>query len=383
MVCLVRKLVYLDNSATTKPCETAVERINNALRENWGNPSSLHGLGIKAEQEMNRARQAVADLLSCRTDEIFFTSGGTEANNIAIMGAVNARRRRGKRIVTTSIEHSSTLETIVTLEKQGFDVVYLKPDRSGVVAKEDIDKAITSDTILVSIMLVNNETGAIQPVKAAAEAISRISAPAMLHCDAVQAFGKMNLNPSRMGIDLMTFSAHKFHGPKGIGGLYKSKNVKIAPLTYGGGQERGLRSGTEATPLIAGMLGAIEELPDCDKQLEIVRKLRDYAIERLKEIEGISFNSPPDALPYIINISVDGKKSETMMHFLESRNIYVSSGSACAKGKGSHVLRSMGLSDARVDSALRISFSKNNDYEDVDIFIDALKEGIKTLRSFK
>lgn len=383
MVCVVRKLVYLDNSATTKPCETAIKRVVNALRENWGNPSSLHGLGIKAEQEMNRARQAVADLISCRFDEIFFTSGGTEANNIAIMGAVNARRRRGNRIVTTSIEHSSALETVVALEKQGYDVVYLNPDRSGTIAEEDIDKAITKDTILVSIMLINNETGAIQPVEAAAEAIKRSGAPALLHCDAVQAFGKMDLNPSKMGVDLLTFSAHKFHGPKGVGGFYKSKNVKIVPSSFGGSQESGLRAGTEATPLIAGLYGAIEELPDCNKQLKITRKLRDYAVERLKEIESVSFNSPPGAFPYILSISVEGKKSETMMHFLEARNIYVSSGSACAKGKGSHVLRSMGLSNARVDSALRISFSKNNDYEDIDLFIKALKEGIKTLKSFK
>lgn len=382
MVCLVSKLVYLDNSATTKPCETAVKRIINVLRENWGNPSSLHGLGIKAEQQMNEARQAVADLISCRSDEIFFTSGGTEANNIAIMGAVNARRRRGNRIVTTSIEHSSTLETVVEFEKRGFDVVYLKPDSDGKVSQEDIINAVTQDTILVSIMLVNNETGAIQPVKTASEAIKRANSPALLHCDAVQAFGKINLKPTEIGADLMTFSAHKFHGPKGIGGLYKSKNVKILPSAFGGSQENGLRAGTEATPLIAGLYGAIEEFADFDKQLVQIKKLRDYAVEQLSQIESVSFNSPPDALPYIINISVDGKKAETMMHFLEARNIYVSSGSACAKGKGSHVLRSMGLSNSRVDSALRISFSKNNDYEDIDIFIDALKKGISTLKSF-
>ena len=239
--------VYLDNSATTKPCAESVDYTVRALKDFWGNPSSLHLMGFEAENLLNETRKSVADLLRCRSDEITFTGSGTEANNTAILGAVYSRTKRGKRIVTTEIEHASVLEVMKELESKGFEIIRLKPDKNGKISECDIKSAINSNTILVSIMLVNNELGTIQPVKAAAEAIKETNAPALLHCDAVQALGKMTVHPQKLGVDLLSASAHKIHGPKGVGVLYIKKGVHIKPLILGGGQEKGLRSGTEDT----------------------------------------------------------------------------------------------------------------------------------------
>lgn len=382
-VCILEETVYLDNSATTKPCAGAVERMTRALRENWGNPSSLHTLGMNASVAVEDARAAVSKLIHCREDEIFFTSGGTESNNTAIIGAAKAREKRGKRIVTTSIEHPSVLETVKRLESEGFETVYLKPDRSGCISDSDIYSAVTPDTVLVSIMLVNNETGAIQPVKTAADAIKRANSPALLHCDAVQAFGKMPINVTSLGVDMLTASGHKIHAPKGIGFLYLKKGVGIKPLITGGGQERGLRSGTEAVPLICGLHGAVEELPNIADSLEKQQKLRDYAAEALEKTGLVTVNSAQDSLPYVLNISVLGYRSEVLLHFLESRGIYVSSGSACAKGEGSFVLKEMGFDAKTVDSALRISFSRYNTFEDVDRLVLGIKDAAAILRKVK
>ncbi len=382
-VCILEETVYLDNSATTKPCAGSVERMTRSLRENWGNPSSLHTLGMNASVAVEDARAAVAKLIHCRDDEIFFTSGGTESNNTAIIGAAKAREKRGKRIVTTSIEHPSVLETVKRLESESFETVYLKPDRSGRISDSDIYSAVTPDTVLVSIMLVNNETGAIQPVKTAADAIKRANSPALLHCDAVQAFGKMPINVTSLGVDMLTASGHKIHAPKGIGFLYLKKGVGIKPLITGGGQERGLRSGTEAVPLICGLHGAIEELPNIADSLEKQQKLRDYAVESLKKTGLVTVNSAQDSLPYVLNISVLGYRSEVLLHFLESRGIYVSSGSACAKGEGSFVLKEMGFDAKTVDSALRISFSRYNTFEDVDRLVLGIKDAAAILRKVK
>lgn len=373
-------LAYFDNSATTAPCKTAVERMTFSLTENWGNPSSLHTVGIRAEETADACKTVCAKLLSCHTDEIFFTGSGTEANNLAIQGAVRARAKRGRRIVTTAIEHPSVYETVRFFENEGFEVVCLTPGADGVIQTEDLQKAITPDTILVSMMLVNNETGAIQPVAAAAEAIRQAGAPALLHCDAVQGFGKLTVKPTKLGIDLMTASGHKIHGPKGIGLLYKKKGVHIAPVLFGGGQQEGIRPGTEPMPLIAGLLGAIEELPDLDKQMKITEALRDYTRDRLLATGAVQVNSSPDALPYILNISVPGFRSETLLHFLDAKGICVSSGSACSKGKVSHTLSALGLSADRVDSALRISFSRFNTKEEADRLAAGIAEAVTKLK---
>ncbi len=372
--------VYLDNSSTTAVCETAVKYINRALTENYGNPSSLHIMGMNAEAEINAARSAVGAMLACRDDEIFFTGSGTEANNTAIFGTAKARRKRGNRIVTTEIEHPSVLEAVALLEEEGFEVVRLKPNSDGKIEEKDIFDAVNDQTILVSIMLVNNETGAIQPVHTARQAVLRAKAPALIHCDAVQGFGKMKFSVSQLGVDLLTASGHKIHGPKGIGILYKKKGVHIPALIVGGGQESGLRSGTESVPLIAGLRGAVEELPATQEKIKAVR---NYAAELLCDCDFAAVNSPADALPYIINISIPGFRSETLLHFLEAEGIFVSSGSACAKGKGSYVLHAMGLPSQRVDSALRISFSRYNTKEDVDRLFATLKKAKDTLRSSK
>jgi len=372
--------VYLDNSSTTKPCPLAVKYINDSLSDCWGNPSSLHLLGVEAEERINAARKAVADTLHCRSDEIYFTGSGTEANNTAIFGAARSRKKRGKRIVTTEIEHSSVLEAMKVLEEEGFEVIRLKPDINGKISEEDIKNAITTDTVLVSIMLVNNETGTIEPVKAAADAIKAISSPALLHCDAVQAFGKMKTEPYKLGVDLLTASGHKIHGPKGIGFLYIKKGIHIKPYIYGGGQERGIRSGTESVPMISGLLGAVEALPSIEKQQKVMIELWNYAKDKLYNTGFIKFNSPDDCLPYILNISVEGYRSETLLHFLEAQEIYVSSGSACSKGEGSYVLKAMGLDRKRVDSALRLSFSRDTSFEDIHLLVDALTAATQKLR---
>ncbi len=375
--------IYFDNSATTRVCKTAVENINRTLTENYGNPSSLHRLGVEAQIESDLARESVSKLLSCRSDEIFFVGSGTEANNTAIFGAVSARRKRGKRIVTTAIEHPSVLECMKKLTEDGFEVIYLKPNSDGVIDEGELKNAINSDTILVSIMLVNNETGAIQPVAAARSAIDAAKAPALLHCDAVQAFGKMKINAYSLGVDLLSASGHKIHGPKGVGVLYKRKGVHILPLILGGGQEMGLRSGTESIPLIAGLRGAIEELPDANAALKKISELNRYARDKLNDLGFVTINSPESALPYVLSVSVVGYRSETLLHFLEAKGIFVSSGSACAKGHGSYVLNEMGLSRERVDSALRISFCRYNEKSEIDKLCEALIEARSKLRSSK
>ncbi len=373
-------IVYLDNSATTKPCKLSVEYTLAALNEFWGNPSSLHLLGFDAENKLIEARQTLASFIKAREDEIYFTSSGTEANNTALFGAAYSRQKRGKRIVTTKIEHSSVLEAIKKLEGDGFEVVYLSPDKNGLISENDIKSAINQDTILVSIMLVNNELGSIQPVKAAADAIKQSNAPALLHCDAVQALGKMPINPQKLGVDLMSMSAHKIHGPKGVGALYIKKGVHIKPLILGGGQEKGIRSGTEPIPLIYGMCGALKALPNIEKQLEKQQELWQYAKDTLLSTGLVEINSPDDCLPYILNISVLGYRSETLLHFLENEGIYVSSGSACSKGAGSYVLIACGLDKKQVDSAIRLSFSRETSKDDIDRLKEALKKATEKLR---
>ncbi len=376
----MKKIIYLDNSATTKPCDKTVQNINLALTDVWGNPSSLYDVGFNAQMLVEDTRKAVADVLKCREDEIYFTASGTESNNTALIGAAYSRQKRGKRIVTTTIEHPSVLETVKRLENEGFEAIYLKPQANGIIAVEDIENAIDKNTILVSIMLVNNETGAIQPVKAAANAIKASGAPALLHCDGVQAFGKLPINLGELGVDLFTASGHKIHGPKGVGVLYIKKGVTVKPLITGGGQEKNMRSGTEAVPVVFGLKGAVDSLGSINENLKNSKELWNYAKQSLLNTGFVTINSSDEALPYILNISVEGYRSETLLHFLEADGIYVSSGSACAKGEGSYVLREMGLPRNRVDSALRISFSRDNTKEDIDALKDALILATQKLR---
>ncbi len=375
----LKHIIYLDNSATTKPSKKVCEYINNALTVNWGNPSSLHTMGMDAELIVGNAREGVARKIGARADEIIFTGSGTEANNTAVLSAL-ARKNRGNRVIISAIEHPSVLETAKRLESEGFEVIRLGCDGSGKINLDELENVLNTKTVLVSIMLVNNEVGSIQPIAEASEIIKKLSPNALFHSDAVQGFGKININVKKLGVDLLTASAHKIHGPKGVGFLYCKKGVNIAPFITGGGQERGMRSGTEAVPLIAGFMGAIEELGDLDRNLLAINELNLYARKAFLECGIAEINSPTDALSFILNISVKGYRSETLLHFLESRGIFVSSGSACAKGEASYVLRALGFDKKRGDSALRLSFSKNNTKEDIDLTVAALCEATKKLR---
>lgn len=373
------KTVYLDNSATTVVCDTAAKKAFEIMTEKYGNPSSLHSFGFEAQKELELARSSVAEYLGTDSGEIYFTSGGTEANNTAIFGTANAAKRRGKKIVTTAVEHSSVIEACEKLMSDGYDVVFLEPDKNGLITKESLLNAIDKETILVSVMAVNNETGTIQNIACAKNAITKKGSPALLHCDAVQAFGKIKLKPQKLGIDLMSISSHKIHGPKGAGALYIKKGVRIIPLHFGGEQEKKIRPGTEAMPAVCGFGAAVKALPNIDEEYAYIKRLWQRCKEQIMNIENVEINSPDDCLPYILNISAVGVRSETMLHYLAMNGIFVSSGSACAKGKKSHVLSAMGLSPQRIDSAVRISFSRYNTEEDIDIFCKALADGMNTL----
>lgn len=381
---------YLDNSATTPVCIEAADAVRDALLSNWGNPSSLYRRGIEASELVESARAAVAKKLSCHSEEIYFTSGGTESNNIAILGTANANRRTGSRVVISSVEHSSVEESASQLESEGFEVVRLPVGADGRVSRESIFNAVTADTVIVSIMAVNNETGTIQPVEEMRRAVLAARSHAVIHCDAVQAFGKLELKPAAMGVDLMSISSHKIHGPKGAGALYvrggfkKDKaTVRIRPRTFGGLQEKMLRPGTEPVPAIAGFGAAVAALPDCAKEIGRMNALRSYLVYSLLAIDGVEINSPSDALPVITNISVVGVNSEPMMNFLSARGIYVSSGSACAKGEKSRILKNMGLSDKRISSALRISLSRYTTVSEIDMLVEGIRDGKSSIRTAK
>lgn len=371
--------VYLDNSATTKPCKEAVEAIRIALEENYGNPSSLHNLGIDAAKSVIKARQSIADMLDCEKDEIFFTSGGTEANNLAVFGAAYANRRKGNRIVTTAIEHESVMQSVDELEKEGFEVIRLMPDKVGNISLSDLAAAINDKTILVSMMYINNEVGSVLPVDKIKKLVARVGAPALIHTDCVQAFGKTAVKPKKLGADLVTVTAHKIHGPKGCGALYIRKGARILPRIFGGEQEKKIRPGTEAAPLIAGFGAAVDALPDLKEQHQHISELNVYAKSELCKIDGIIINSSNDASPYILNIYVPTfMRSQTVLQELSANySVYVSNGSACAKGKKSHVLTAMKLSDEIIDKSLRVSFSRYNTKEDIDKLCKALTDIIK------
>ena len=297
-------MAYLDNSATTKPEKAVADKIYEMLSDKFGNPSSFHKEGLEANDEITRAREIIAKSLFCQSEEIYFTSGGTEANNLAIFGAAQAGKRKGNRIVTTAIEHESVLQSVSELEKRGFEVVRLMPDSKGRISEEQIFEAVNDKTILVSMMFVNNEVGSVLPVEAIKKALKRANAPALIHIDCVQAYSKIPIKPEKIGADLISISAHKIHGAKGVGALYVRKGVRILPLMFGGEQEKRLRPGTQAAPLIAGFGKAAELIPDYEKQKQSITALNAYAKAELNKIDGVVINSGEDASPYIINLYV-------------------------------------------------------------------------------
>ena len=370
---------YLDNSATTAVSKAAADTAYRVMTEAYGNPSSLHSKGMEAEAELNRARKAVASKLKVSGEEVFFTSGGTEANNLALFGAAYANVRTRKKIIISSVEHSSITEAAKRLEDEGFEVVRISPKSDGTVRAGDVAAAADTNTALVSVMLVNNETGAVMPVADIFAAVKEKDEKILCHTDAVQAFGKLGIKAKALNADLISVSGHKVHAPKGVGALYIKKGVRLVARQYGGEQEKKLRPGTENLPAIAALGAACDEF-DIEGNYEKALDLNAYAKEKLLPIDGVELNSPENALPYVLNISAGRVRSETMLHFLEERDVFVSSGSACAKGKPSHVLSALGLGRERADSALRVSFSKFNTKEDIDALCDGIELGLKVLR---
>ena len=376
-------MIYLDNAATTRPSQACIDAVTQGLAE-FGNPSSLHGLGLAAEQKREAAREAVAKALGAQPEEIFFTSCATESSNTVIFGAAQTVGKRKKRIVTTSVEHPSVAVCCDKLAERGFEIVRVRPREDKRIHADDITAVCDDNTALVSVMLVNNETGSVIPAETAFAAIKKKYPQTLTHCDCVQGFLKLPIRAPKLGADFISLSAHKIHGPKGIGALYIRKGVHLPAFIVGGGQERGFRSGTESVPLIAGFGAACEELSGNitqrhDKVLALRKKLRELC----ERTEGVYFNSPDDGSPYICSIAVKGLRSEVLLHFLEQRGIYVSSGSACSKGKKSSVIAEFGIPSELADSVLRISFCSDNTPEELDELFDAVKTAQKTLAKIR
>lgn len=376
--------IYLDNSATTKVSPIVAEYIKDVMLEHYGNPSSLYNKGLQSLQKLTEAKKQLADSLGCSHEQIYITSGGTEADNLAVFGAVSAKKRRGNKIVTTAFEHAAILTPFAQLEKQGFEATYVYPDTQGEITADAIADAIDEQTIFLSVMMVNNEVGTILPIGEIVKAARRKNKDILIHCDAVQAFGKLPISVKSLDVDLLSISGHKIHAPKGVGALYVKKGVRINPILFGGAQQNQLRPGTENLPLACGFgLAASLAKQVREENYTHMEQLNTYLKEQLNTIPEIVINSKENALPYIINLSAVGVRSEIMLHFLEAKGIYVSSGSACSKGEKSHVLRSMKLDDNRIDSALRISFSEEITKEHIDILIDSLKEGLQKIARSK
>ena len=375
---------YLDNSATTRCLEEVTDKMVHIMREDYGNPSSMHMRGVEAEKYIKEAKAFFASNLKVNEKEIYFTSGGTESNNLALIGCAMANRRAGNHLITTSVEHASVLNTMKYLEEQGFRVTYLPVDEDGRVSLDALKEAICEETILVSCMYVNNEVGAVEPVEEISKIIKAKNPNTIFHIDAIQAYGKLPIVPKNMGIDLLSTSGHKIHGPKGIGFLYIKEGTKISPIIFGGGQQKGMRSGTENVPGIVGLAVACEKMIGKNyENAEKIREVKEYFQERIKEIEDIKDNS--GKAPHVASISFKKLRSEVLLHALEDREIYVSSGSACSSNKKQAVsgtLNAIALSDEFKDGTLRFSFSIENTKEEVDETIKALKELVPMLRRF-
>ena len=373
-------MIYLDNAATTKPCEEACKAVMEGL-EYFGNPSSLHHAGVEAEKLITNAREIIASALGALPEEIFFTSGATESDNTAVFGAYKAHGKRKHRIVTTSVEHPAVARPCDELERLGCEVIRISPREDGNFYAEDIVSAVNDDTFLVSCMLVNNETGAVLPIEKAFSSIKRKFPDVLTHCDCVQGFMKIPVKVKKLNADMISLSGHKIYAPKGIGALYVKKGIHIPPFMLGGGQEKGFRSGTESVPLICGFGAAVEKLKNnISENYSKAKKLQNYLYKKCSETQGIYPNyTAENSSPYVTSIAVRGLKSEVLLHFLESKEIYVSSGSACSKGKKSGTLSEFRIPEENLDSTLRISFSVDTTENDIDALMEAIQEAQKKL----
>ena len=379
--------VYLDNSATTRCSERAKDIMVKVLMEDYGNPSSLHMKGVEAENYIKEAKKKIAKTMKVDEKEILFTSGGTESNNTALIGAALANKRAGNHIITTSIEHASVSATAAYLEELGFRVTYLKVDKDGLISLDELREAVCDDTILVSMMMVNNEIGALEPIEEAIRVIREKNPKTLVHVDAIQAYGKYRIFPKKIGIDLLSVSGHKIHAPKGTGFLFIKDKTKVKPLIYGGGQQKGMRSGTENVPGVAALGEASAEIyEDFEEKIEHLYQIKERFVNGVSQIEGVSLNGKTgrDSAPQIVSVSIDGVRSEVMLHTLEDRKIYVSAGSACSSNKPSvsHTLTGIGLKSSLLDSTIRFSFSVHTTEEEIDYALDVMKEVVPKLRRY-
>lgn len=379
---------YLDNSATTKVFDEVKDIMVETMLKDYGNPSSMHLRGVEAEKYVKEARENIAKTLKVDEKEIVFTSGGTESNNMAIIGTALANRRAGNHIITTAVEHASVHNTMEFLAEQGFRITYLNVNESGVINVKDLEDAICDDTILISVMYVNNEIGSVMPISEIAEVIKAKKPDVVFHVDAIQAYGKYHIYPRRMGIDLLSVSGHKIHGPKGSGFLYIRDKLKIKPIIYGGGQQKGMRSGTENVPGIAGIGVAAKKIyENFDENIDRLYELKDYLIDELSKIENVRIHSKKgrDFAPQIVNASFVGVRSEVLLHSLEDRKIYVSAGSACSTNKHtvSATLKGIGLDFDEIESAIRFSFCIFTTKEEIDYTVSVINELLPRLRLFR
>ena len=375
--------IYLDNSATTKPYKEVVDKMVYALTTDYANPSSLHRKGIEVEKNIKAIIQDIARTIGAKDKEIYFTSGGTESNNAIIRGVANLYKKRKNHIISTEIEHPSVLNTLKDLEEDGFEVTYLKVDKEGKIDIDDLKNAIKPSTILITIMHVNNEIGSIQPIEDIGKYLKSLSDKIYLHVDAVQSYSKINFKPSRYNIDFMSVSGHKLHGPKGIGFMYIKENNRLKPILTGGGQEIGIRSGTENVPGIYGIGEAVRILnKDLNKTIDKITELKNLLKEEIiNNIEDIKVNSPEDGVCHILNVSFKDVRGEVLLHYLEQKGVYVSTGSACSsKKKGSHVLNAIGLTPNEIEGAIRFSLSDLNTKDEILEVVKILKESVSDLR---
>ncbi len=378
---------YFDNSATTRVFDSVKDIVVKTMTEDYANPAAKHRMGLDAENYIRDARAAIAASLRVREKEILFTSGGSESNNMALIGTAMANRRAGNHIISSNIEHPSVYNPLGFLEEQGFEVTYLPVDHAGHIDLAQLEESIRPETILVSVMYVNNEVGTVEPVEEISRILRRKNPSALFHVDAIQAYGKYEIRPQRQGIDLLSVSAHKIHGPKGVGFLYIDSRVKIRPLIYGGGQQNGLRSGTENVPGVAGMGAAVKEMfTDHRKKIDAMYELKIYAEERLSKLPGVTLNNPLGraGAPQVLSASFEGVKSEVLLHALEERGIYVSSGSACSSNHPglSGTLKGVGVRRELLDSTLRFSFGLFNTKEEIDYAVGELEKVLPVLRRF-
>ena len=378
---------YLDNSATTQCSKRATDLMVKLLTEDFGNPSSMHMKGVEAERYIKEAKEKIAKTLKIEEKEIVFTSGGTESNNMALIGAALANKRAGNHIITTSIEHASVSATTAYLEELGFRVTYLKVDSDGIISLEELQGAVTDETILVSLMMVNNEMGAVEPIEEAVKVIKTKNPKTLVHVDAIQAYGKYRIYPKKIGVDMLSVSGHKIHGPKGVGFLFIKDKVKVKPLIYGGGHQKGMRSGTENVPGVAALAeAAVEIYEDFDKKIDHIYALKARFIEGLQGMDGVSVNGKTgrDSAPQIVSVSIEGVRSEVMLHTLEDRGIYVSAGSACSSNKPavSATLTAIGLKKNLLDSTIRFSFCVNTTEEEIDYALSVMREVIPMLQKY-